>query len=139
MRVLLDTNVWIAGLISRGQCAELIEHCIGEHEVVTSDWIVSELRGVLDRRFGYSSELLDRTDTWIHEVADVTQLKGSPPELCRDPDDNWVLLSAAESKADVLVSGDSDLLDLERYSGISIIAPRDFWRLENRRGTPPGP
>ena len=130
MKVLLHTNVWIAGLIARGQCAELIEHCIGEHELVVSEWILDEVRQVLARKFGHSDDLVLRTESWVREVAGVAFLTGEPPEVCRDPDDNWVLLTATEADADVIVSGDSDLLDVGSHREIPIIGPADFWRFE---------
>ena len=136
MKVLPDTNVWIAGLISRGQCAELIEHCISEHRLVASERIVAELTEVLERRFGYTRDHLERTESWLREVADVVALTGDPPDVCRDPDDNWVLLSATESCADVIVSGDSDLIDLNSYDAIPILKPAAFWHFE-RTGDPP--
>ncbi len=44
MKVVLDTNVLIAALISRGACADLLEHCVLRHTIVSSDVILSELR-----------------------------------------------------------------------------------------------
>ena len=44
MGVLLDTNVLIAAFISRGACADLLEHVIRQHEVVSSDALLEELR-----------------------------------------------------------------------------------------------
>lgn len=48
----------------------------------------------------------------------------------RDEDDQWVLASALASRADVLVTGDKDLLDVaEEVSGLTITDPRGFWNL----------
>ncbi|MBM3956880.1 MAG: putative toxin-antitoxin system toxin component, PIN family [Gemmatimonadetes bacterium] len=47
----------------------------------------------------------------------------------RDPDDRWVLASALAGRADVLVTGDKDLLALGTRSPLRIVDPRGFWTL----------
>jgi predicted nucleic acid-binding protein len=47
----LDTNVLIAALIACGVCADLLEHCVREHTVFTSQPLLDELREVLTRKF----------------------------------------------------------------------------------------
>ena len=135
MRVVLDTNVWIAGLIARGTCTELIEHCLSEHEISISDWILSEIARVLGDRFSYSTERIQEVRDWLRDVGRPFDLAGDPPKACRDPDDDHILLTAIQSRADCIVTGDRDLLDLEHHAGIPILAPADFWRLEHSLGT----
>jgi putative PIN family toxin of toxin-antitoxin system len=59
MRVVLDTNVLIAALITRGVCADLLEHCVLHHVIVTSGHILGELRDHLLGKFKYTSEEAD--------------------------------------------------------------------------------
>lgn len=47
-------------------------------------------------------------------------------EACRDPDDNIILALAVDGKADTIVSGDKDLLDMRTFRGIPIIKPAEF-------------
>jgi len=49
------------------------------------------------------------------------------PEL-RDPDDNIVVATAIAAKADVIITGDRDLLILAEYQGINIMTAKDFWQ-----------
>ena len=49
--------------------------------------------------------------------------------VCRDADDDWILATAIAGKADVIVTGDKDLLVLRTYEGISIVTPRGFLAL----------
>src|SRR3990170_1277736 len=49
------------------------------------------------------------------------------PLPIRDADDRWVLASAVAGKADVLVTGDSDLLEMASRSPLPIVDPRGFW------------
>ena len=46
--------------------------------------------------------------------------------ICRDPDDDVVLTAAVEGRADMIVTGDTDLLVLAEYEGIAIVTPRAF-------------
>ena len=56
-----------------------------------------------------------------------------PTRVCRDPDDDQILATAVAARADCLVTGDTDLLVLDRYAGIPIVRPADFWALEARQ------
>jgi putative PIN family toxin of toxin-antitoxin system len=50
----------------------------------------------------------------------------------RDPDDAWVLASALSGKADILVTGDRNLLALQSDAPLAILTPREWWdRLRN--------
>ena len=51
MNLLLDTNVLVAALVARGTCSELLEHCVRQHVVVSSQSLLNELREVLERKF----------------------------------------------------------------------------------------
>jgi len=44
-----------------------------------------------------------------------------------DPDDRWIAAAALQSGADILVTGDQDLLQAADESPISIVSPREFW------------
>jgi uncharacterized protein len=57
-----------------------------------------------------------------------------PAPACRDPDDDRVLATAVAARTDCLVTGDADLLVLDRYAGIPIVRPADFRALETRQG-----
>lgn len=49
--------------------------------------------------------------------------------VCRDPDDDWILATAVAGSADLIVTGDKDLLVLRRFQGIPIVTPRGFLEL----------
>lgn len=53
MRVLLDTNVLIAAFITHGTCSDLFEHCIRQHEIVISKFILDELENHLRKKFKF--------------------------------------------------------------------------------------
>ncbi len=130
MRVVLDTNVWIAGLIARGTCSDLMEHLDLRHTIVLSEWIREEAAEVFEEKFDYPEARVDRVTAWMDSMSDVISLSGSVPDVSRDPDDNYVLLTADEGDAHVIVTGDDDLLILETYRERPILAPDQFWEFE---------
>jgi len=131
VKVLLDNNVWVAGLIARGACTDLIDHCLSAHQLVVSDWILEEVKEKLLTKFKYAPERVKEVESWMLEICDFFQLVGIPPEISRDADDNYVLLSAKQAQVVCLVSGDKDLLILEKFENIPIINPSGFWALED--------
>lgn len=133
MRILLDTNVWIAGLITRGACAELIDYCLSTHQLVISDWILDEVTEKLATRFQYTPDRIREVESWILEISEHFQLEGTLPSISRDVDDNHVLLSVQQAQADCLISGDKDLLDLDYFENIPILKPSDFWGFEDQQ------
>ena len=127
MRVFLDTNVLISAFAARGLCADLMRLLLAEHEVLTGEVNVVELRRVLLKRFKATAAQIDvieqllRDQTVIPKPAALLSLK------VRDPDDAWVLASALAGDADLLVSGDQDLLVLANRAPLPILSPRDAW------------
>jgi putative PIN family toxin of toxin-antitoxin system len=55
MRIVLDTNVLIASLISRGKCYALVEHSLKVHEIISSTFILNELSEKLQKKFKYDT------------------------------------------------------------------------------------
>lgn len=127
MRVFLDTNVLISAFAARGLCADLMRLLLAEHEVLTGEVNLVELRRVLTKRFKATAsqveviEQLLRDQTVVPKPAAVLALK------VRDADDAWVLASAVAGNADLLVSGDQDLLVLADRAPLPVLSPRDAW------------
>jgi putative PIN family toxin of toxin-antitoxin system len=120
VRVLLDTNVLIAAFVARGTCSELLEYCVRNHTLVTSKPLLRELAETLAGKFGYKGQ----------ETREVLEPALLNPPVCRDPDDDVVLGSALAGACDCIVTGDKDLLVLERFREIPILMPAEFWRHE---------
>lgn len=138
MRAVIDTNVLLSGLLWGGAPHALIEHVrAGTLAMVSSPILLAELDEVIGR--AKFDEILARSNT-PHErsVAEMRQLAEVivPPPLpepvCRDADDDHVLACALAAQADLIVSGDADLLDLREYQGIRIVAAAEALRLIER-------
>jgi len=57
------------------------------------------------------------------------------PGSCRDPDDLMLLGLAEAGRAEVIITGDKDLLVIKRYAAARILTPREFWELRNKMAT----
>lgn len=129
MRVFLDTNVLVSAFATRGLCADLFRLVIAEHELVVGEVVLQELRRVLTERFRVPPDHVQSVEDLLrsYEVAAV------PPEIdgvrVRDESDRWVLASARAASADVLVTGDADLLAVTGEAGLRIVTPRELWTL----------
>ena len=55
------------------------------------------------------------------------QIGENPVNVCRDPNDNFLLELAAKARVKTIVSGDKDLLEIKNYKSIKIITPRLFF------------
>lgn len=133
MRVFLDTNVLVSAFATRGLCEDVLRLVLTEHTLVSGEVILEELTRVLRERFRMPpARIKDLTDFLRdHEVAPRPR---SPSDLAvRDEDDRWVLACAVAAQADILVTGDRDLLEVAASAPLRIVDPRGFWELAARR------
>lgn len=133
MRVFLDTNVLVAAVATRGLCADVMRVVLAEHELITGEVVLGELRKVLARRIKLPAAAIDDIVSLLREQ-EVVPKPRKPSELpIRDPDDRWILASAMAGRADVLVTGDRDLLDVADKAPLPVLEPRAFWDLLSKR------
>lgn len=127
MRVFLETNVLVSAYAARGICSDLVRFILAEHELVTGEVNLEELRRVLSERFGAPPERLDAIESELRAETVVPRPLEPSPVAVRDPDDRWVLASAINAGADLLVTGDQDLLAVARQVSLPIVDPRGCW------------
>ena len=133
MNLLLDTNVLVAALIARGVCADLLEHCVREHVVVTSQSLLDEFHDVLMRKFRQrEADARDALRLFRDRFTVVDPEMLNPP-VCRDADDDVVLGTELAGGGTAIVTGDQDLLVLDPFRGIRILTPAAFWKWESER------
>lgn len=136
MRVLLDTNIWISGLLWGGGPRQIIQLTVSEQIVLySSKLLIEELQTTLaypklQRRL---EKLAITAEELLVEVARITQLCQpvtiSDLSSLRDPKDKIVLETAISVPVEVIVSGDEDLLILREFQRIPILTTKQF--LEN--------
>lgn len=125
----LDTNVLVSAFATRGLSADVFRHVLAEHTLVTGEVVLRELRRSLRQKLKLPSRIVDSIERLLREYEVVPRPPKPADVAVRDPDDKWVLASALAAKADVLVTGDRDLLVLGPRAQLRILDPRGFWNL----------
>ncbi|MFH1617782.1 MAG: putative toxin-antitoxin system toxin component, PIN family [Candidatus Margulisiibacteriota bacterium] len=125
-RAVLDTNVFISAL-KKGKLRKILDLWMEDRfDVLVSDKIIKEVFEVLKRpKFNFSSLDIEELGTLIFERARIFNSEETI-RICDDPDDNKFIECAVAGKANFIVSGDKDLLRIQEYQEIRIIAPSDF-------------
>jgi uncharacterized protein len=133
MRVIIDSNVAIAAVASRGLCEALMELCLEHHEIILCEGILKEIREKLIKKIRVSPSAADEFIKVLRGNSQILKPETVVSGICRDPNDEMILGLVIPAKADIIVSGDKDLLVLKKYNGVNIVTPRQFWD-ENRKG-----
>jgi len=127
-RVVLDTNLWISFLITKdfSKLDEIIftKQCV----LLFSNELLEEFLEVAKRpkfrRFFSQTDIENAIET-IDEFADFVTVY-STTEVCRDPKDNFLLSLSLDGRADFLLTGDKDLLVLEKFAETKIVTMSEF-------------
>ena len=127
LRLVVDTNVFISSLLS-GPMMRLARIAFTDHTLLYSVEQLVELKEVMSRRKirariikGNQEELI--TSLWVH--AELVPVRSSV-RICRDPDDDHFLALSVDGLADILITGDKDLLVLKKFNKTRIITPGEF-------------
>jgi predicted nucleic acid-binding protein len=107
---------------------------LAEHELLVPEVVAQEVRHVLEAKIGLPAGKVEAIDQLLRNQTLVVRPSSKTGVRVRHPDDAWVLASAVAGGAEVLVTGDQDLLTIEEPP-LPILSPRSFWgRLRGSRG-----
>lgn len=133
--LVIDTNLWISRLLMPGgTAARAVNHGLSWGIPLMSSETLGQLADVLSReKFDRYVSREDRQGFLrllggVSRVIPITQRIAA----CRDPKDDKFLDVALNGNARVILTGDQDLLELDPFHGISIVAPTAFleWTLD---------
>lgn len=139
-RLVIDSNVWIAALISPAGTARQLIDAVLDHEIdiLMSEATFAELVSRPDRpKFDRYRE----PAAWNLFLSELVELAlwhedaGTATGISRDADDDKFLALAVTGQADAIITGDADLLELESHEGIPVLTPAQF--LTHLRGSEP--
>ena len=128
MRVVLDTNVLVSAFATRGLSADVFRLVLAEHELIVGQIVLEELRRVLERKIGLPGSAVEEAVALLEDHRVVPTVDEDPGVEIADRSDARVLATALEAGAEVLVTGDRDLLSVkDRVQDLRILDPRGFW------------
>jgi uncharacterized protein len=127
LRVYLDTNVLVSAFTTRGICSDIVTLVLAEHQLVLGQTVMNELSRVLDRKMRMPKVTVEEAMAFLRREAVVASSGVEIKFSVRDPDDEAVLAEAIEGLAEVLVTGDRDLLEVLEDPPTEILSPRGFW------------
>ena len=127
MKIVIDTNMIIASFATRGFCNELLEICLTNHEIYTSNFILDETERIFKDKIKLPSKIIREIIQYLKSSTKIVIPVEISTKDCRDKNDLQILGTALSANADIIISGDKDLLVLKKYKNILILSPRKFW------------
>ena len=123
LRAVLDTNVLVSALITTGKPRDLLVRGIaGEFTLVTSRQILNELMLVLRRpKFKTSEDEIHKVVSSLIQSSELVPIKSEFKVVMNDPSDDIIVNTAYDGQANIIVTGDRQLLALEKFKRIDIV------------------
>lgn len=134
-RIIFDANWWISLIIMRFQNKMASVILNPTLELISCDEVESEIKKVLSeiRIQKYINEKIKK-EFWYYYFESVQYVKiKSLVILSRDKKDNYLLALSKDSRADFLITGDKDLLELKRFGNTSILTLTEFLTHLNKK------
>jgi putative PIN family toxin of toxin-antitoxin system len=127
VKIVFDTNVILSSFLTEGIAHRIFNHCLLNHNIYISEFVISELSRILTKKFNVKANDLQEFLDFIKSTVICAIPENIIPKICRDKNDNQILQLAEYINADIIISGDKDLLVLRSYEETQIISPRDFF------------
>jgi putative PIN family toxin of toxin-antitoxin system len=129
VRVVLDTNVLLSAIFTRGVCEALLDRCVDSDEVtiVLCEHILKEFAEHARGKFGAPEDKLDEAIAFLGRNSELVVPAPIESAVCPDQVDLPILGAAVAARAVALVTGDNALLALGAIDGIPILSPRQFY------------
>lgn len=138
MRVLLDTNVIVSAVTTRGLCADVFRAVLSDHDLVTCEKVLDEVQRILRSKFSVPAALVSEYIELLSHDTIKAEPGGMSAVAIKDGDDREIIAAALAADVQILVTGDAELQRLKRVQGMRVLSPRAFWeKLKARQGDAP--
>jgi len=127
VRIVLDTNVLVSAFAARGLCADLFRDVIAHHTLIVSDYILDELHEKLTEKLRVPSSIVESIRALLMPHRLTVDALPEVTVTIRDPDDIAIVAFAMAIGADILITGDRDLLDVSGILPVRVMSPREFY------------
>jgi putative PIN family toxin of toxin-antitoxin system len=128
MRVVVDTNVFISAALKEHSPPGTAAHLAAANHLLLKSKVTEQELFVTLAQPRLAPLIPPRFENWLREVLAAAELVEIAERIsaCRDPKDDKFLELAVSGHADVIVTGDRDLIALNPFRGIPIVTPADF-------------
>jgi len=129
VKVAFDTNVLISAYTARGLSADVFRLVLAEYEVILSTHVLGEFDRILRTKFGIPTVLVSEfVDDLSQHYVEPEVDPGDQFDFIADPDDRFVVAAAISAGANILLTGDKDILKVRsKIVGLDVYKPREFW------------
>jgi len=128
-RIVIDTNCFVSRLLTpKSINSQAVRYAFDFHQILVSADTLTELEIVLSRKkFNnyVSFEERQKFILYLKNLAEIVDITNHV-QVCRDPKDDKFLSLAIAGNANIIITGDEDLLVLKCYQNIPILSPKDF-------------
>jgi putative PIN family toxin of toxin-antitoxin system len=127
VKVVFDTNIFISALVIPNSKAEqaIIKIIEGSDTLLLSKEIMGKILSVLSIKFHRDREAISHVAFYLSDLARMIK-PTRKIRLFKDDPDNRILECAVSGRADVIVTGDKEILKLGEYEGIKIKSLKDY-------------
>lgn len=126
MIVVLDSGILISAFQFGGTPQAALDSVFSDHTIAICDQIVAEVRATLIRKFSWKDEEVLAILTEYTSDGTHVEVTGAVQGVCRDPKDDMVFECAVQADAEIILSGDKDLLSVKTYRGIQVLTVRQY-------------
>ena len=126
MIVVVDSGIWISAIEYGGIPRAAIQRISQVGILATCAQIENEVLGILGRKFDRDPQAARDRFYPLRGEATRVEVTGEVAGVCRDPKDDCILECALKAGAQLIVTGDHDLLVLNEFRGIRIITARQY-------------
>ncbi len=125
----MDANVLVAAFATRGFCHDILHLVLVRHRLLVGETVLEELQRILADKLGIPDAHVSKVVGFLREHADVVAPVEPATWPATDPSDRWIAATALTGAAEILVTGNNDLLEAEPVAGLRIVSPRGLWEL----------
>lgn len=126
MSVVLDSGIWISGFHFGGVPLLALDRAFVSDRIVICPEITAEVSTVLIEKFGWNSSDVRSALAAFLADAKTVELRGTIKAVCRDPKDDMLFECAFLGDANLIVSGDNDVLAVGSYKQIRVVTARQY-------------
>ena len=126
MKIVIDANVWISALAFGGNPRKVFEIVVKEgHYLLVSEQLFTEIRRKIHEKFPDFIEDFENLRTVLALYSVDVKLGVISVSKSRDPNDDYLLEMAEIASADLIITGDKDLLVLKKHLATAIVTSKE--------------